>query len=66
MSLEHSRASVAGEGGGLEPCSDWTVASPRDNSDGSSESTNSNKECLYDVHIFIHSTHNIFIHSIYN
>lgn len=40
MSLEQSRASVAGEGGGFEPCSDCTVASPRDNSDGSSESVN--------------------------
>lgn len=38
VSLEHSRASVTGDGGGFDPCSDWTVASPRDSNEGSSES----------------------------
>lgn len=40
VSLEQSRASVAGDGGGFDPCSDCTVASPRDSSDGNSESVN--------------------------
>lgn len=55
VSLEQSRASVAGEGGGLEPCSVCTVASPRDRSEGSSESVidwQVKMECFIYVYIY--------------
>lgn len=57
VSLEHSRASVAGDGGGLEPCSLCMIASPLDRRDGSSESENSNFYFLDPMEIYLNVHH---------